>query len=400
MKLHGRVTLATLFTLLTALVFYRYSIFDSDHALQWREPLDLKIYALAGKDVAEGGLLYDAPYIGDLPFTYPPFAGVVFQGLAALSADTVFVLWQFGTAFALLAVVLLVLRNRNVQLDWLTVYIAACATFCSLALAPVAGTLFFGQINIFLMLLVALDFLPKKYRLPGVGIGLAAGMKLTPAYLGLVLLFQRRWGAACGSMLTFMATAGIGFLLIPDARDFWSDAVFRSSRVGVHENGGAMAVRSVFHRAFDIDGGPVWILAIVVIVLINCAAVSVACARHNGAAAMAFTGLGACLVSPFSWFHHFVWLVPLLVLILVGTNRYLGPKIGSQAAGLISFLAMALAALPWLSQPVARSVSFYQLNNLDELAPWGTLLFSGAVVIYMAVYAASGFFTLRGRSRF
>jgi alpha-1,2-mannosyltransferase len=42
-------------------------------------------------------------------------------------------------------------------------------------------TMFFGQINLILLALVVADLaLPASCRLKGVGIGIAAGLKLTP----------------------------------------------------------------------------------------------------------------------------------------------------------------------------------------------------------------------------
>ena len=140
---------------------------------------------------------------------------------------------------------MLVLRERGLKLSpamWLLGFLLLC---CTPANEPVHGTLFFGQINIFLMLLVALDILPRKRALPGIGIGLAAGMKLTPAYMGLVLLFQKRWWQAIIAILTFAVTVAIGFVTIPDAANFWTDAIFNSSRVGEHTNPGAQSIRSV-----------------------------------------------------------------------------------------------------------------------------------------------------------
>src|SRR5699024_8944647 len=115
--------------------------------------------------------------------------------------------------------------------------------------------------------------------------------KLTPAFLGLVLLFQRRWWAAGISALTFAITVGIGYFTIPDAKYFWERAIFDSSRVGNHNNPGAQSVRSVLEREFHIEGGPWWVLAVVVIFVLTCIAVYLACKRRNATVAMALTGI-------------------------------------------------------------------------------------------------------------
>jgi alpha-1,2-mannosyltransferase len=85
-------------------------------------------------------------------------------------------------------------------------------------LEPVAMTLFFGQINLVLLALVVGDLaLPDRFKGKGIGIGLAAGIKLTPLIFIPYLLFTRRVKAAAVSALTFAVTVGLGFALLPHA---------------------------------------------------------------------------------------------------------------------------------------------------------------------------------------
>lgn len=393
-KLYGLPTVVTLLAALIGVIVYRFSIYDGNSAFVWRVPLDLKIYWLAGGEVAQGANLYDNAYIGDLPFTYPPFSGTLFTWLSSLADDPLILLWQGGTALALFTVIMLVLRERGLKLSpamWLLGILLLC---CTPANEPVHGTLFFGQINIFLMLLVALDLLPRKRALPGIGIGLAAGMKLTPAYMGLVLLFQKRWWQAIIAILTFAVTVAIGFVTIPDAAEFWTDAIFKSSRVGEHTNPGAQSIRSVMVRAWGIDGGWVWLAAVVMVFILTCLALRTAMKHRNNSAALALAGISSCLVSPFSWYHHWVWTVPLAVVVLVSVNQALGRRLhgflGAQFAGFVSVLAMCAVTMPFISAPVWLSAASRSLNHWD-LQPWGMLAFTGAGVIYIAFYAVWGF---------
>ena len=394
-KTWGVTSLALALAAFAAWAVFQILHFDGRHALTWRVPLDLYIYAAAGTDVASGGQLYDAAYVGKLPFTYPPFAGTIFMALSYLSENWLVILWQAGTTLALFTVFLLVFRERGYGYrasNWL---LSLLLTAAALALAPFHGTLFFGQINIFLMLLVALDFLPKR-RLPGIGIGLAAGLKLTPAFLGLVLLFQRRWWAAGISVVTFALTVGIGFITIPDARDFWERAIFDSSRVGDHTNPGAQSIRSILEREFNIEGGLWWILAIVVVFALTCIAVSLACKRHNGTIAMALTGISSCLISPFSWYHHWVWVLPLLLALMLTVNQWLGQRLpgilGAQVAGLVSFVTMIIFALPFVAKQAWEGTAY---QHLDDFGTLGALAFTGTGIIFIAGYALTGLLRTR-----
>ncbi|MBS5998915.1 glycosyltransferase 87 family protein, partial [Corynebacterium sp.] len=222
----------------------------------------------------------------------------------------------------------------------------------------------------------------------------AAGMKLTPAYMGLVLLFQKRWWQAIIAILTFAVTVAIGFVTIPDAADFWTDAIFKSSRVGEHTNPGAQSIRSVMVRAWGIDGGWIWLAAVVVVFILTCLALRTAMKHRNNSAALALAGISSCLVSPFSWYHHWVWTVPLAVVVLVAVNQGLGKRLpgilGAQVAGLVSVLAMCAVTMPFISAPVWLSAASRSLNHWD-LQPWGMLAFTGAGVLFIAFYAVWGF---------
>ena len=58
-KLYGLPTVVTLLAALIGVIVYRFSIYDGNSAFVWRVPLDLKIYWLAGGEVAQGANLYD-----------------------------------------------------------------------------------------------------------------------------------------------------------------------------------------------------------------------------------------------------------------------------------------------------------------------------------------------------
>ena len=65
------------------------------------------------------------------------------------------------------------------------------------ALEPVLQTFEFGQINLLLMALVAVDCLVDRPRWPrGMLIGIAAAIKLTPAVFLLYFLLRRDYRAA------------------------------------------------------------------------------------------------------------------------------------------------------------------------------------------------------------
>src|SRR3984885_71503 len=167
-----------------------------------------------------------------LPFIYAPFAALLF----AAGSDAAFVTWQVGLAvltIGLLPVVAylsLGLAGRPARLARAAAAFAIAAV--GLWLEPVAMTLFYGQINLVLLALVVGDLaLPDRVKGKGVGIGLAAGIKLTPLIFIPYLLFTRRVKAAAVSALTFAVTVGLGFAVLPHASAvFWGGQFFGPSK--------------------------------------------------------------------------------------------------------------------------------------------------------------------------
>lgn len=397
--LAGTPTLIIGLSVLIVFIVYRTLNHHEDHALVWRVPLDLEIYRLGGQAVLEGQNLYDKDYIFDLPFTYPPLAGALFSLFSFLSDNALIIVWQIGMMIALAVIIAMVVHERGYRLTPLTVIICVLLSAASLGNETIHGTLFYGQINIFLMLLVALDILPAKRRLPGIGIGLAAGIKLTPAYMGLILLFQKRWWAAVISVITFGVTVLIGFWLVRDAKDFWIQAMFDSSRVGDSENPGSKSVLAILQRVFGIEGGWVWILSVIVVFVVTCLALRTAMQRNNRSMAFALTGLSSCLVSPFAWYHHFVWLIPLGVVVFLKVNEWLSSRATNawqrQLAGLGALIVLILFHIPFVSYPVWWEMSSRGIDRLALDQPWAGTLWTGLSFLFILFYAVLGFLPRR-----
>ena len=93
----------------------------------------------------------------------------------------------------------LVLRERIRLPKPLMFAVAGVATAFAFTLEPFRQTLSFGQINIYLGLLVLVDLLVlgrRGSKWTGVGIGLATAIKLTPGIFIIYLLVVGRWRAA------------------------------------------------------------------------------------------------------------------------------------------------------------------------------------------------------------
>ena len=133
-----------------------------------------------------------------VPFTYPPIAAVVLAPRPAptpmTAAGTVLTL----ASIALAAVVLRLVLRRLAGPFGASLWAVGWPLLATLLLEPVRSTLAYGQINVVLMALVALDCLtavaPRWPR--GALTGLAAAVKLTPAAFVLFFLLRRDYRAA------------------------------------------------------------------------------------------------------------------------------------------------------------------------------------------------------------
>ena len=203
--------------------------------------IDTAVYRDGGIAVRNQPAMLYALKLGaaKLPFTYTPFAALLF----AVGSGASFATWQVGLAvltIGLLPVVAylsLGLAGRPAGLARAAAAFAIAAV--GLWLEPVAMTLFFGQINLLLLALVVGDLaLPDRIKGKGIGIGLAAGIKLTPLIFIPYLLFTRRVKAAVVSALTFAVTVGLGFALLPHASAvYWGGQFAQTGWCKMHRSG-------------------------------------------------------------------------------------------------------------------------------------------------------------------
>ncbi|MFD5571667.1 glycosyltransferase 87 family protein [Streptomyces cadmiisoli] len=313
--------------------------------------LDLMVYRAEGATVRAGGDLYALRATSaQLPATYPPFAALLFTPLTLLDTGALRALATAGNLALLVALVRLSLRlmgHTRVETVW---WVSAAAVWCE----PVWTTLRYGQINLLLAVLVLWDLSRRPGdRLAGLGIGLAAAVKLTPALFAVLLLVtglvaraRRRDGPwlrhALGAAGAFAGATLLGAAVLPyDSWQFWTDAVFRASRVGKAEETANQALRGVVARLLHTpEPGALW-AAVALVVAAGGLAVAVrAELRGERAWAAACCAVTALLVSPVSWSHHWVWCVPVVLLLAAHGHRV------AAGATLLVFCSYALWWVP------------------------------------------------------
>lgn len=308
LRVFGRASmgLVTAVMLIAALLWVRWSSFDGHN---W---VDFDTYARGGLAILRGESLYDINSNG-LPFTYSPFAAGLFTSMTLVPIEVA--RWLFTVGSLACYVAIIVVCTRSARIGWLlgTVVGAAGLTF-----EPLFTNIDLGQIDLYLILLVILDCLVVPARHRGWLIGLAAGIKIVPIVFVLYLALKRDWSAVWRTAAGFAVSVLCGVLVAPgDSWRFWSGGLMDVSRFGA-----GVALRAdnqslsaeLIRLSHDVTPPVAARIGLSVVALL--VAGLVAKRQLEGERpldAVVALGLGSLLASPVSWTHHWLWVVPLLV---------------------------------------------------------------------------------------
>lgn len=134
-----------------------------------------------------------------------------------------------------------------------------------------------------------------------------------PAFFGLLFLLQRRFRAAAVSAVTFLVSIVAGSVLVPGSFGKWWATIFDVERFGGVDNPTSQSLRLWLAREAGIDGGPLWFLLALATTALALTSAYFLLKAGRITAALSIVGIGMCLVSPFSWHHYWLWIVPLAV---------------------------------------------------------------------------------------
>jgi alpha-1,2-mannosyltransferase len=303
----------------------------------WATP-DLWVYRHAGLTALKSGQLYAASF-GKAKFTYPPFAALLFETMA-MSFTQVKRLMTVLSVLALAVSAWAALGAAGLRARAARTGAALALAVAALWLEPVMSVLGWGQIDLALMALVLADMCMRDdHWWQGAGVGVAAGIKLTPLIFIPYLLLTRRFRAACVAVAAFAATIGVSFIAMPSqVGQFWLTGRFMNQQPVDGNNPATLPNQSLAGMlarfAGDAAGasGFEWL---VVAATTGVVGLLLATLAHRqgltllGTATCAITGL---LISPVSWDHHWVWVLPLLVAAMALVRERLvrgrGPVVG------------------------------------------------------------------------
>jgi alpha-1,2-mannosyltransferase len=350
--------------------------------------VDLHVYVGGAGTLGQPEALYDYVYADQtpdfpLPFTYPPFAAVVFYPLQLLPFGFVAFAWQVGIIAALYGVVRMSQRllsdagDRRQAMLW---------TAVGIWIEPLRSTFDYGQINVLLVLAVLYAVYSTRWWLSGLLVGLAAGVKLTPAVAGLYFIGARRWAAVVFSVVVFFGTVAVSALLVGgETRYYFTELLGDAKRVGPVGTSFNQSWRGGISRILGHDAGygPAVLAGIAVTAVLAVLAWRAIGGASDRLGAIVVVQLFGLLLSPISWTHHWVWLIPLMIWLLHGPLR---ERSGARLLGW-GWLVLTLIGVPWL-------LSFAQPTIWTIPRPWylawAGLIYIVATLATLAWIAATG----------
>lgn len=348
---------------------------------------------------ARAGVPFDASgYSFPYPYLYPP----IFAVLARPAALLPYPLVQLGWLLLNLGLVL----AATLGLAWALGLrpTAPIAAFLSLITPPTLDTLLYGQVNVLLVLLVAMAV--GMPRVAGGALGLASTIKLFPALALLALVRARRTGQVLAAALVGLAAGVAGLALAGPARtiDYLTVVLpavataLQPENQSVHAVVGRL-VAPTTHRysAFTADNPQLVVFPAVVnlpalaapvgwgLALVILAVTVVVLWRRPPSVpeGVALLVCAALLATPVVWDHYLVLLVvPALVLVARAWRR---SSRWQAVLAMPEALAVALVALFlgihrfWkpLTLLVTPSPLFLAFGALATVTVWLALLTSG-----------------------
>ncbi len=322
--------------------------------------IDIDVYQMGARAWLDGHPLYRAdsqfhtPIGLDLPFTYPPLAAILFCPFAWMHMPAASVAITALTLLLLAGSTVIVLTRLDVwstsktlpgpawlRRCWLAVIAAAGAT---LWLEPISSNFAFGQINVVLMTLVIADCMPRRTPWPrGLLLGLGMALKLTPAVFLLYFLLRRDDRAALTSLASFLGATLLGFVLAwNDSWEYWTRTVRHTDRIGepslnTDQNiAGALARLGLGEQQRFL----LWVAASLLVLALTVWAMRRVLRAGEPTLAIICVALFGLVVSPVSWSHHWVWVLPaMLVTGILGWRR--------RNAALLVVTVIGMALMRW-----------------------------------------------------
>jgi alpha-1,2-mannosyltransferase len=347
---------------------------------------DMKIYHGAIVWWTSGHDLYQfvAPRT-TLGFTYPPFAALVMAPMALLPMMAAGWVNTVISVFALTLILTWLLVPIADRHGWPRWFLVAVAVPLAWATEPVRETLGFGQVNLLLAALIYADVVALRNRstvaagnakevsggllrrlwtagtLAGVGVGLAAAIKVTPALFIGYFVVTRQWRTAAVATGTALGATLVTFTVMgSDAATYFTSIMLDTGRIGEVDATANQSLAGLLARLYDSPTTPtlMWLAFALLLLAVGLTRAITAHQEGDEVAAFTIVGLTANAVSPISWSHHLVFLVPALVILVDTALRRRSAARGFATRGMFTRGPAGIPAFAGLSA-AAWAVGIY-----------------------------------------
>ena len=329
--------------------------------------IDIDVYRMGGRAWLDGKPLYAdgatfETQVGlELPFTYPPLAAIVFAPFALLPLSAAGAVITVTTFTLLIVSTTIVLTRLNIwpttsvtpepawlRRSWLAAAIVAPAV---VYLEPIRANFDFGQINVVLMTLVIADCVPRRTPWPrGILLGVAIALKLTPAVFLLYFLLRRDTRALVVTAASAVVATLVGFAFAwRDSWEYWTETVRNTDRIGTATLNTNQNIAGALARLGLGEGERfiLWTVACFAVLGLTVWAARRVLRAGQPVLALICVAMFGLVVSPVSWSHHWVWVLPTVVVCGVLAWRHRSVALGVvTAAGLAIMVWTPITLMP------------------------------------------------------
>jgi alpha-1,2-mannosyltransferase len=367
---------------------------------------DLNVYNHAGRIALHSpDRLYTWQLHPGIKFTYTPFAALIFAAGSLLPWAVLTWLMTAVSLAALLATIWMMLRALGWSGQRLAVALAGIGAV-ALWTEPVQRALHLGQIELLLMTLIVWDLRQDDRRWwKGAGIGIAAGIKLVPLIFIPYLVLSGKFRQAAAACAAFVGSALIGFAFLPHASAKWWLTGYFLHAGNVGDVGSLLnqSLLAMLTRAYGSVNAatPAWLALGTVVAALGVIAAALLDRSGRPVAGWVTCALTGLLVSPISWDHHWIWIVPVIVVLT---------DVAVRSRGLVRWAYGALAAavaavyggwpywngrLAWIPHGLVGFFigphpvhQIYYLHGIQEIS-WNLFVVAGLVMFVFALAAAA-----------
>jgi alpha-1,2-mannosyltransferase len=301
-------------------------------------------------------------------FTYPPPALIFFWPLTWVKLRTATLLWTLLSELSLALAIAVCWRRWRRDDPWLVA--AGSLIYAVVAIAifpPLSIHIALGQLGLFLMAALVVDYLVVPAPAKGVLTGVAAAIKIYPIVFIVAWALRREWRAVITSLASGLATSLVALAIWPSLTSAFVHRQLLSGReIGhflrnPHYLASSSSPFTILFR-WPFHGGTAahvlgWVLSLAAVALMLWAGHRLWRAqRPVGSFVMVMAA--SVLAGPVTWDHYYTF-APLLVFVALQCRD-------RRAIWVTALVAMAVYAVPWqISRNDSLSVDSWSLRALQ-----------------------------------